>query len=188
MRFIKKRVSPHRPGGLVKGAWASLAANAVITQKFKTVRLEWVFVKKDRKNNNNNNKKRLNDESKFLTVRLCCSFQIVKWFTSFSWALVATARCQPMVVTDMFTFVGWQEHDISSACTTAAWPCTQRGPCSCCKLRRPQPPTASACTTPHKHWPAEGLFFVFVFFLIMESTHAHTQKHRMNVYKFICAF
>lgn len=34
-------------------------------------------------------------------------------------AVADQLRCQNVVVTDLFTFVGWQEHEISSGCAAA---------------------------------------------------------------------
>lgn len=37
-------------------------------------------------------------------------------------AMADQVQCQCLVVTELFTFVGWQEHEISSGCTAAGWP------------------------------------------------------------------
>lgn len=58
--------------------------------------------------------------SKYVYVCYVCAYCIM-WLTSLLFALVAQARCQ-LIAADLFTFVSWQEHEISSVCAAAARP------------------------------------------------------------------
>lgn len=81
-----------------------------------------------------------------LPVNVC-----VMWFIPLVIALVAQASCQCSVVTDLFTFVGWQEHEISSGCTAAGQPANsmalQVPRCSRYTLSRPPTRPPSLWTT-----------------------------------------
>lgn len=92
--------------------------------------------------------------SRWMRVCVC-----VMWFIPLVIALVAQARCQRLVVADLFTFVGWQEHEISSGCTAAGRPANSMALqvfcCSRYRLPRPRPPPSCGSlvlrVTPRKH-------------------------------------
>lgn len=49
-------------------------------------------------------------------IQVCVLYDVIDSLTV---ALVAQARCQ-LIAADLFTFVSWQEHEISSVCAAAA--------------------------------------------------------------------
>lgn len=99
-------------------------------------------------------KKRRRRHAKFWVHASLCTYTLagecvcvcvcVMWFIPLVIALVAQARCQRLVVADLFTFVGWQEHEISSGCTAAGRPANSMALqvfcCSRYRLPRPRPP------------------------------------------------
>lgn len=52
---------------------------------------------------------------------MCATCVCIMWLIPLLFVLVAQARCQ-LIAVDLFTFVSWQEHEISSVCAAAAPP------------------------------------------------------------------
>ncbi len=87
------------------------------------------------------------------------------WFILLVIVLVAQASCQRSVVADLFTFVGWQEHEISSGCTAAGRPAnsTALQVSRCSRYRLPRPPAPLLQVTCAEGNPAQ--------------TNIHSQRH-----------
>lgn len=170
MRLKKKKKTPGEyTSQLMEGMCVmSLRESTVVTQEFKLTEITVSQLSVNYFTHTHKMcEKRRRRHAKFWVHASLCTYTLagecvcvcVMWFIPLVIALVAQARCQRLVVADLFTFVGWQEHEISSGCTAAGRPANSMALqvfcCSRYRLPRPRPPPSCGSlvlrVTPRKH-------------------------------------